>query len=897
MKWKHLRGEIEAHIEEKAQELIESGMPQREAWERARREFGNPTLIAESSREVWMWTWLDRLAQDLRYAFRAMRTSPGFTAVALLSLALGIGANVAIFNLWYRVLYSNLPGVRDPRELVMLTNPDSLGAWNGNMDGEQPYVSYTEFNLLRDRADSFSELAAVQSFLGGWRVRIGNSDWEEVNGHLVSGEFFEVLGVKPAIGRAFTRADEPVGAGPYAVISHNFWQRRFGGDAAVLGRTLSFRASALTIIGVTPPGFAGAVNAQEPDLWVPIGMQRTVAPGDDLLRDNPPAKWSWLHVIGRLKPGVTPAQAEAQSNTIYKTHLESFYSGVSQERRGEYLDQRLRLHSAARGISWARGAFSSSLAALLVAVGVLLLIACANLANLLLARGAGRKPEMAVRLSLGADRRRLVRQLMTESGVLAFMGGAAGLALAYFLHAGLVYLMRLSDSDFRMDLAVSPLLLAFTAATVIAAALLFGILPALQTTNTSAGAALKEQGRGATGSRNRMRWRRLLVSVQLALSLPLLVCAGLLAQTFRNLQRVDLGYPAEGLLQVRLDTRTAGYEPARRDALLRDLRNEFRALPGVRNMSFAHNGVFTGTDSGLTIEVEGYTPKGDNDRGAGYDLVGPDYFSTVGVPILMGREILETDTAAALKIAVINEAFARQFFEGRNPIGMHFSSVRGDQRVLHEIVGVAKDTRTLLVRGGVRPRYYIPATQAFDPTNVRANLLIRAAGEPGPILASVRRILQRRDATLPVLYARTVTEQIEPQIAQDRAMAQLAGVFALVALALATIGIYGVLSYSVARRSGEIAIRMALGAPSRRVLAMILRETTGVIAMGLVLGAALAYGATRLIQNQLLGVSASEPLTPALAIALLLAAALIAAYIPARRASRMDPSVSLRNNY
>jgi predicted permease len=886
-----------------------------------RNEYGNQMLLmfAEQLGEarrtggrleqaaLWVHATLDALTiapkehwhvilQDLRYALRIMAASPSFTAVAVLSLALGIGANTAIFTLWNGVLHRSLPAVHDPEALVMLSNPDDAGMWTGRWDGRtdgpRSWLTYGEFEQLRDHADSFSALMASQSSLDSWQVRVDGGGWEEVSGRLVSGGFFQVLGVGSAIGRVFSTAEDRAET-PYAVISYNYWQRRFGGRPEVLGKTLTMRKAALTIIGVAEPGFIGETSGQQPDVWIPMRMQPRVIPGRDWLHDTPPVKAMWLNVFGRLKPGVTPAQAEAQANGLFQAGLESFYGAAATGyRRREYLDQHLRIQPGARGASETRHAYSHSLTALLAAVGVLLLIACANLANLLLARGAARRPEIALRLSLGASRGRLIRQMVTESLALAVMGGLAGLAAAWLLHGALVRMMAESDPKFHMGFALDPLVLAFALAATLAAALLSGVLPAWQVTRHDAGATLKEQGRG--GSPGRMRSGRFLVSLQLALSLPLLVGAGLLARTVYNLQRADLGFPAERLLLVRVDLREAANDAARRNSLLGELRGELQQIPGVRAASYSELGVFSGGESSDTIEVEGSAAKGDNDRGSAVDVVGPGYYSALGVPIALGREILESDHAGAPNVCVINEAFAKRFFDGRNPIGKRITWVGEDnKRTAYQVVGVARNARTRGLRGDVEPRYFVAAAQS--PASVSVPFfLIRTVRETAPVMAAVRKRIESVNAGLTILSARSIEEQIAPLTAQDRTTAQLAVVFGCVALTLAAIGLYGVLSYGIARRKGEIAVRIALGAQSGRVIAMILGETIGLVIAGLALGGGLAYAASRLITSRLYGVAPQDPLTLGLAAGLLVAVAIGAAYLPARRASRLDPMAALR---
>jgi predicted permease len=898
--------ELSQHLDDRCRDLVAGGALPDEATQTTLAEFRDGDVLARYMAplrqahlppSITPGAPAERLIgdlwQDLRYARRTMAARPGFTALVVLSLALGIGADTAIFGLWNGVLHASLPAVREPEQLVMLSNPDERGGWTGRVQGPRSWLTYGEFEDLRDHADSFSAIMASQSSLGTWQVRFDGDAWEQASGRLVSGGFFQVLGVDPAIGRLFTAAEDRTDAA-VAVISHAYWQRRFGGRPDVLGRTLTIRKAVVTIVGVAPSGFIGESSGQHPNLWLPLRMQPSVLPGRDRLHDRPPEKAMWLHVFGRLKPGVSLAQADAEANAVFHSGLESFYgASASGERRREFLDQRLEVRPARRGASAARRDFAQSLTTLLAAVAALLLIACANLANLLLARGAARKPEMAVRLSLGASRGRLVRQLVTESLALAAAGGVAAIAVAYVLHAALVAMMARSDSSFAMSFALDPLVLAFLLAVTVAAALLVGLLPAWQVTRTDAGATLKQQSRGVIGSFGQLRSGRLLVSLQLALSLPLLVGAGLLARTVYNLQRADLGFPAERLLLVRVDLREADDEGTRRDRLLRDLVGEIARIRGVHAASFSQLGLFSGGESSATIEVEGYSPKGQDDRESALDAIGPRYFSTLGVPMRLGREILENDRGIAPTVCVINEAFAKRFFDQRNPIGMRITLVNDDSRASYQVVGVATNARAHSLRGDVEPRFFVPATQRSSSTN-SPTLLIRTASETGPVLPAVRKAIQGVDAATPIISATSLEEQMAPLTAQDRTTAQLAVVFGCVALTLAAIGLYGVISYGIARRTGEIAVRIALGAQRGRVISMILRETIGFLSTGLALGGGLAYGASRLIDSRLYGVAPQDPLTLALATGLLLSIALIAAYLPAQRASRLDPMAALR---
>jgi predicted permease len=901
--------ELALHLHDRWEELIAGGASPEEAAHVARAEFTSdrlahylaalrqahpPAPIVPGRPRVHL---LGDLTWDLRYAARTLAARRGFTLVAVVSLALGIGANTAIFSLWNAVLNASLPSVRDPGELVMLSDPNERGSWTGRWDGRtdgpRAWLTYEEFVQLRNEARSFSSMMASQSSLASWQVRVAAGAWEEARGRLVSGSYFEALGVTAAVGRVFTAADDAADT-RVMVISHSYWQRRFGGRPDALGATVTVRNAVFTIVGIAPRGFIGETAGEQPDVWLPLRAQRSVLPDRDRLHDTAPEKTMWLHVFGRLKRGVTLAQAEAEANTIFRSGLQSFYGGhVPAERMTTYLDQRLVLSPGARGASATRIEFSQSLTALLAAVALLLLIACANLANLALARGASRRREMALRLALGASRARLVRQLVTESLVLALVGGAAALAVAQSLHAALVRMLAEADSRFHVGFSLDAVVLAFVVLATLLATLLFGMLPAWQITSFDEAGALNEQGRGSIGTFREMRSSRVLVSVQLALSLPLLVGAGLLARTVYNLQRADLGFTAEGVLLVRVDLRDPTYVAARRERVLRELTAEIQRIPGVRTVSHSKLGIFSGGESSTSIEVEGHTPTGDRDRASGVDVVGAAYFAAMGAPLRLGRDIHENDRGDTPKVCVINEAFAKQFFAGRSPIGRQVTAVGDGARTTYEVVGVAGDMHSITLRGEVTPRYFVAAAQA-PASSSSPFLLVRTATGGGAVLEAVRRTIGRVDPALPILSTASIEEEMAPLTAQDRRTAQLTTVFGAVALALAAIGLYGVLSYGVVRRTAEIAVRIALGAQAARVVAMILRETIGLVVAGLALGAALTFAASRVIGSRLYGVTPDDPLTLVLATMLLVSVALAAAYVPARRASRLDPMAALR---
>jgi putative ABC transport system permease protein len=854
---------------------------------------------AETS--VWLHTVFDLfltarrehyhvIQQDLRYAIRTLASQPGFAVVAVLSLALGIGANLAIFSLLASVLMNALP-VRDPQALVMLTNPAASGVSQGLQSNERSLMTYAEFQQLRDQTTVFSGLMASQSALYRVQARVDGPEPEEIRSRMVSAEYFITLGVPALLGRTFSADDDP--AAPNVVISYDYWQRRFGRRADILGTRMSVRRGVFSIIGVAPASFFGETVGERADVWLPLSMQPAVLPGRDWLHDKPGnlEKVMWLHVFGRLKPGVTLEAAQAAANVVFQQGLAGHYGAtLTPENRKAFLNQRLKLRPAATGASQIRGQFAEPLTVLLAAAGLVLLIACANLGNLLLARATARTREISVRLALGAGRGRLMRQFLTEGMVIALLGGIAGLAAAWMLRAGL---LRLVSDTVHLPAAPDDRVLGFAFGLTLAAGVILGLLPALRTMRVNAAAGLKEQGRGLTGSSAWLRAGKLVVVGQLALSLPLLVGAGLLLQTLKNLQRVDLGYPKERLLMLRIDAQTAGYEAARRLTLFQQLLERMRAAPGVRAATYSNNGLFLGTDNGDEIAVEGYTPKGDNDRGSRWDQVGPNYFSTLGIPLLVGREITERDQPSSKRVCVINEAFARRFFTGRNPLGMHVTQIYGNERNTFEVVGVARDARGRSLRGEVEHRFYVPVAQPISAFS-EAGFAVRTAAEPSGVIAGLRRAILSVDPNLPIPVARPLTELVDERMVQDRLLARLSIAFGVVALLLAAIGLYGVLSYGVARRTNEIGIRKALGAQHGAVMAMILRETGLLLVVGLLAGVALSAVATRLITSRLYGLAPTDPLAFAAAIVVLTAVALVAAWLPAYRASRVDPLVALR---
>lgn len=833
------------------------------------------------------------IAQDIRHAIRALAASPGFTAVAILSLALGIGANTAIFSLVNSVLMATLP-VRDPQELIMLTNPQAQGVSVGMEDGERSLLTYTEFRQLQEQRDTFGSIMASSSSLHRTEARVAGGPPEEVALRLVSSSYFATLGVQPFMGQTFdARVEAAPGTSPQAVISHEFWQRRLGGRSDAVGQSIAFRGGTVSVVGVMPPSFFGETVGERPDAWVPLAMQAAVLPGREWLRDKPGSveKVMWLHAFARLAPGVSIERAQAHANVVFQQGLAEYYGSMADaQKRKQFLDQRLVLTHAATGASSLRGNFSEPLFVLLGAAALVLLIACSNLGNLLLARTTARGREMAVRLALGASRGRLVRQLLTESLCLAALGGVLGLFLAFTLRQGL---LRLVSDTIALPSALDLRLLAFVFALTLAAGIALGLLASMRIARTHAVIGLREEGRGIAGSTAWLRIGRWVVVGQLALSLPLLVGAGLLVRTLFNLQHVDLGYSKERLLTVRIDSQAAGYDVVRQTTAFETLRDRVRTLAGVQGVTYSNNGLFGGSDNGDQIIVEGYTPSGRGDNGSRYDAVGPGYFSTLGIPVILGRETTEEDRVGGRMVCVINETFAKRFFNGRSPIGLHVTQTYGDDRHTYEVVGVVKDSRQNRLRGEIEHRFYTPVSQPAATVEA-VSFIIRPQGDGTDVLSNVRKIIQEVEPRMAIARAGTVTSFVDTRIVQDRLLARLSIAFGIVAVLLAAIGLYGVLSYGVARRTNEIGIRKALGAREGTLIAMILRETTWLVIVGMIAGGAASVAATRLITSRLYGLSPNDPLTFIVAIICLTLIAALAAWLPAYRASRVDPLVALR---
>jgi predicted permease len=834
-----------------------------------------------------------QLWQELRYAVRTLSKSPGFLLVAVLSLALGIGANTAIFAVVNAVMLRSLP-VANPERLALLTDPGASGTNVETTEGgERHMLSYPEFQQLRARNSEFSGMFAAMSAPAALDVtESGGAGLGKARVQLVSGEFFDVLGVKPALGRVFTAAeDQTRGANPLAVISYGFWQRELAGDRAALGKTLHIGGGMFRVIGVAPPGFRGMLVGSDTDVWLPITMQAQALPGRDYLT---PRDTLWLQVMGRLAPGMSLQKAQSGVNVEFQQILREWTPPAATEReRRNLLAEKLKLRDGAKGASMLRDRFSDPLELLMAMVGLVLLIACANIANLTLARASGRQRELGVRLALGAGRGRIVRQLLTESLLVAALGGALGIAIAFWATDLLLALVRRGFDGVALDAANDVRVFLFTAAVAVLTGVLFGLGPALRAARFDVNRSMAVNVRGATGMRGRLQSGRVLVVAQVTLSLLLCIGAALFVRSLHNLLNVNLGIDREHLLMARIDPSAAGYSQVAMPALCERIRDRLKTVPGVREAAVSNDGLFTG-DEGDHIAIDGGIRRQEDEMQSNWTLAGPGYFSTVGISLLRGRVMDEADMERGRPVCVVNQAFAKYFFGDESPIGHHLTDLYPTTVTTFEIVGVVADAQEHGLRDRIGRRFYGNYAHPIGTLTAPA-LVVRAAGDPVGIVETVRRTLAEIDRNMPVLNIRTLNQQLERGTIVQRLTADLSACFGGLALLMAAIGLYGVMSYSMARRTSEIGIRMALGASQGSVLRMAMRETLWLVAAGVALGLGSAWWLGRVVQSQLFGLSAADPLAMGVAVAVIVGAAGLAGLVPARRAARVDPMTALRS--
>jgi putative ABC transport system permease protein len=870
-----LERELRADLELEAAEQQENGLSAEEARYAARRALGNAALVKEEVREMWGWVFLDRLKQDMTYALRGMRRSPGFTATAVLSLALGIGANTAIFSLINAVLLRWLP-VHDPQELVQLTMRGS---------GAEPVqnFAYPVVRALADHREIFSNLCGFS----GARFGVGRGDsLESTSGAWVTGAYYATLGLQPVAGRLLTEADDRPGAVPTGVITDSYWQRKLGRNPLAIGRQILVDGKPVTIVGVSPGGFTGANVGETADITLPLGVLPQLQTDREFQLDA--GSW-WLRVLARPQPGISRAQVKARLAVIWRPMGESAIPASMPASRRRVQQSTLDVTSGGTGYSDLRRQFRQPLLVLMAVVGLLLMIACANVANLLLARAAARQKEIAVRLAIGASRARIVRQLLTESLLLSLLSAALGVLLAWAGSRMLVDL--LSSGRLRaivLDVAPDWRVLGFTAAAASATGILFGLAPAFRGTAISPVGALREKI-----SISRSRLAPLLVTTQVSLTLLLLIGAGLFVSTLRNLHRVDAGFQRNGVLLVNADGWRASYRGARAAAFYEILLQQIEQLPGVRSASYSLITPLGGGSISQQIAVNGQ-PGGQEIL---FNSVSRRYFETMATAVVLGREFTRRDDAGAPPVAIVNEAFARRYLSRRylpkeDPLGQHLT-VGSLRKQEFDIVGVVRDSIYESLREAAPPTVYVPLIQRVGIGGFGVVFEVHASGSLAQVAAALRSTLQPALPGVPV-EVRTLTGQVDRALVQERLMATLAASFGILGLVLAVVGLYGLLAYTVARRTNEIGIRLALGAMRQEVLWMVIRHALGLLGIGVAIGIPAAWAASRFVSSMLFGLTATDPLTIGAAAAVLIAAGLLAGFLPAWRASQVDPMVALR---
>jgi len=924
---RELDEELESYLEESASHKRSNGMTADAARRAALVEMGSTNSVKH---QVWTSRWesvLDSLLQDLRLCVRSLRKSPGFTLVALLSLALGIGANTAIFTLIHQVMLRDLP-VRDPHELVTFGESEGGGIAGGISLGEYGMFPWYFTRQLEANPGPFQGIASYGSFSGKVSIR----PQTDTNGpailspaYLVSGNYFSVLGAQPILGRTITPSDDATpGSGAVAVLSYHFWQQTLSADPGILGKTLSINGTPFTVIGVMPKAFQGIKLEVEPiAIWVPVAMQTVVFQGASLL--TPQSGAYFLHMFGRL------SLRAANDKTVFEQSQQwldqQIHAGIrtvegasiTPAREKEIERATVPLISATHGVSYLRNEYSQPLKILMAVVVLVLLIACANLANFLLARAATRQREIATRLALGSSRARIIRQNLIETLLLSLTGGLLGLGIAFVATRALIAFVSRGTATVVMSSSPDVTVLLFTLATSVITALLFGLAPAFVGARSEAASILSSNARTtqSSGGRSGRFWPKALVTVQVMLSLLLLVGAGLFLRNLRNLQKQDYGFERTHLLLAGFDARLAGYKAIQTDALHQRLLESLSTIPGVRSAALSATRPISYGAWSSTISFSGYTPAPKENRMSLLNRVSGDYFTTAGIPIIAGRAIAASDSATSQKVAVVNQTLANHFFPKGNALGqsliIDINSVKGPWRV----VGIARDTKVSGPRNTEPIRMtYVPLAQIepFIPMDSETQkggaaqkalpeenqnrfagtILVRTINDPAHSIADLRAAVAAVDPNLSLVDVMTIDQEVSGFMTHDELISKLTGFFSLLALLLAAIGLYGVMSYNVVRRTNEIGIRLALGAQTPAVRWMILRESLLLLAVGLSLGLPLALASTRIIKGQLFGLGPVDPASFSVAIAVVSGMTLFAAWLPARRATKVDPMVALR---
>jgi predicted permease len=837
-------------------------------------ELGNITRAAEEARAAWGWTWLEQLWRDLQYAFRTLRNNPGFTTTAVLSLALGIGANTAIFSLIDALMLRQLP-VRNPQELVQLKFRDPRGA--------RPAEDSFSYDIAKALADQHGIFSGVCGFSGAGFDVGPRGSVSHVEGAWVTGDCYQTLGLSPALGRLLDRTDDRPGAPPAAVISYRYWQSQFAANPAAIGQSIALNSFPVTIVGVSPRGFGGASVGSVADITVAVAALPRLVPAFAAFLT--PGNF-WLRILARPREGVSISQTKAHLAAVWPQIAERVVSPEwPADRRKEMADSTFDLTPGGTGYSYLREQFGRPLLVLMAVAGLVLLIACANVASLLLARATARQREISVRLAIGAGRGRIVRQLLTESTLLSAIGAALGIWLSWLGSRFLVDTLSGGQSPVTVDLTPNWHVLAFACAVALANGILFGLAPAFQTTLIGRSGMLRQDTR-TTHSHSRLLSS--LVSAQVALSLLLLVGAGLFVRTLENLLRLDPGFQREGVLVVDLDGQREGYKDARLTAFYSDLLDRARRVPGVASASISSHTPLSGWTWTEAVAPKGQpVPQGDN---AVFIAAGPNYFATLRTPLMAGREFDDRDRGSP-NVAIVNQAFAASHFPGRSALGQYVTATVTKPPSDLQIVGVVKDSIGESLRTAPRPTVYVSYFQRASGTD---SLEIRAAGSISQIAAAIHKELQPSFPKTPI-DVRPLTAQVEQTLVEERLMAKLAGGFGGLGLMLASVGLYGLLAYSVVRRTKEIGVRMALGAQRGAVVWMVARRALALVIAGIAAGLPLAWLLSRKVQSMLFGLTATDAGVMAAAVVSLMGAGLVAAYVPARRAARVDPMTALRH--
>ena len=871
-----LDAELHDFFEHVVDENVRAGMTSEAATRAARLKLGSAESVKDSVRDVGWESTVESVWQDVRYALRSLRKSPGFTAATTLTLALGIGATTAIFSLLDAVILKSLP-VRNPEELVLVGGPQ-----------------YPVFQAFRQHTDIFIDLCAT-SGVTPLDLEVETGVRERAAVSLVSGSYFSTLGIQAAKGRLFdVQDDRGMGEPPVAVASYGYWQRRLGGDAADRDRVVRISGTPVTIVGVAPPGFFGEQVGVAPDLWVPLTQWGQLVPGRNLLQSP---GTGWLQLIGRIRPGVATSGVHPKLTENFRQILtEIFGPQLSEDDRRDIARATIRLQPASKGISPLRTQFSRPLLLLMGAVVLVLLIACANIANLLLARAAARRREIDLRLALGVNAARLIRQLLTESLVLAACGGAMGVACAWLAREALLRLISADGSRLPVAVATDARLLLVVAMVSLGTAVLFGLAPAWQSARTAVVTSLVTK---REGSSSKQRLTSILVVAQVAVSLVLLMGAGLFLRTIANLRQVDLGFAPQRLLVLDLNPQGAGYRGDRAVALTRTLLERIEGVPGVASASVSENGVLTARDlSTNLLRPEGFVAGPQGFPRSYWDVVGPGYFSTIGAAIVSGRDFTLQDTAGSPNVVAINAEMARQFFAGTNPLGQVLVWGDGDSPTRAQIVAVTRDVKHGGPRDEPQMRVYFPYLQMsrIRPNWILAStrFLVRTTASPVALAPALRQVVTTEDPRLSIASLDIGPALVSRTLVRERMVATLLVAFGVLAVGLACLGLYGLIAYHVTQRTSEIGIRMALGARRGDVLLAMLQQAFVWIGAGVALGVPLALSASRVAQGLLFGLSTTDALTLISAIVVICAMGLLAAYLPARRASRVDPLVALR---